>query len=91
LSFINCWFSINVHPTICNSCALIFVGVSSTATFPSWWLWYVYRYTLSSRATFGSNLLPNIFYSMLCTLNSYFEILIFTSISMISTSMVFIY
>ncbi len=30
LSFINYWSLVNIHPTICNSCAFIFVGVSST-------------------------------------------------------------
>jgi hypothetical protein len=30
LSFINCWFSINIHPTIYNFRALIFARVSST-------------------------------------------------------------
>jgi hypothetical protein len=32
LNFINCWFLINVHPTIYNSCTLIFYGISSTTT-----------------------------------------------------------
>jgi len=32
LKFINCWSLVNVHPIICNSCVLIFVGVLSTIT-----------------------------------------------------------
>jgi hypothetical protein len=38
LSFINCWFLVNVHPAIYNSCDLIFVGVSSIAILPSWYM-----------------------------------------------------
>jgi hypothetical protein len=38
LNFINCWSIINVHQVICNSCALMFVGVSSIATLPGWCL-----------------------------------------------------
>ncbi len=89
LSFINCWSLINVHPFIYNSYAVIFVGVSSTTTLSGWWLQYISWYTLSSRATFDSYPLPTIFFYVLYILNSYFEILVFTSISMISTSMVF--
>jgi hypothetical protein len=43
----------------------------------------------TSRPIYGSKLLPSIFFSMLYTLDPCFEILIFTSVSMISTSMVF--
>ncbi len=90
LNFINCWSSINIHPTICNSCALILVGVSSIATFPSWWLQYVFIYTLFSRTIYNSYLLPTIFFFVLCTSNSYYEIIVFTFVSVISTSVVFI-
>ncbi len=90
LSFINCWSSVNIHPSICNSYALIFVGVSSTVTFLGWWLWYVSRYTLSSRSTSSSYLLPAIFFFVLYTSNSYIKIIVFTFVFVISTFVVFI-
>jgi hypothetical protein len=89
LSFINFWSLVNVHPSICNSYALNLAGVSSTITFSGWWLKYISWYTLSSRATFDSYPLQDIFFYVLYILNSYFEMFVFTSISMISTSMVF--
>jgi hypothetical protein len=88
LSFINCWSLVNVHPIIYNSCALIFAGVLSIATLPSWWLYYVLRYTLSSKATFGSYLLLVVFYFVIYTLNFSFELLVLSLVSMISTFMV---
>jgi hypothetical protein len=69
---------------------LILVGVSSIATFPSWWLQYVFIYTLFSRTIYNSYLLPTIFFFVLCTSNSYYEIIVFTFVSVISTSVVFI-
>jgi hypothetical protein len=68
---------------------LIFVGVSSTVTLLGWWISYVSRYILSSIVTFGSYLLLAIFFYVIGTLDSCFEILIYTSISTISTSVVF--
>jgi hypothetical protein len=74
LNFINCWYLINVHPSIYNSYALIFGGVSSITTFFGWWLQYISWYTLSSKATFDSYPLPTIFFYVSYILNSYSEI-----------------
>jgi hypothetical protein len=38
LSFINCWFSVNVPLIICNPYALMFARVSSILTLPGWYL-----------------------------------------------------
>jgi len=91
LSFINCWSLVSIHLVIYDSCAFIFARVSSIATLLGWWLYYDSEYTLSSRATFGSYLLPAIFFSRLYNSNSFSEIIVFTFVSKISTSMVFTY
>jgi hypothetical protein len=66
LSFINCWSSINVHPNIYNSCAFTFVGFHPLQH--SLVDDYVLGYTLSSKATSCSYMLPIVFYYVICSL-----------------------
>jgi len=89
LNFINCWSWVNIHPPICNSYVLIFAKVSSTMTLPG--LWLSTSLALSFKVTSGSYMFPALFFFVLYISNSYFKIIVFTLVSMISTLVVFTY